>query len=373
MTRFILMILLFLASPVLADDAEGAFDLGGDVYRAGQSVMIDGDPVADVFAAGETLRLSTEATGNVHMAGRYVTIAAPVGGSLYAMGQKVTLDAPVSGGLSAFGQTVTLRGTLAGNGRVFGQEVTIDAPVDGSLVVGGREVRITAPVAGDLVISTEELTLASGAIIEGTLTLYEETVGSLEVDESVAAKIERRPVEDFREDMREIEAVSPWAVARRLILGAVAVAVLAGTVAAMAPVTMASMRNAILTDPWRCFGTGFVAQSALIGAGLLVILTVIGALLLPAIWLLAALAWIAGYIVAAYALGVFVLMLAGRGEPDGTSDRVIAAGIGAVIVAVLGMIPVLGWIAMLILVLLGVGAIVRQIWPHGLFGAASVA
>jgi hypothetical protein len=90
-------------------------------------------------------------------------------------------------------------------------------------------------------------------------------------------------------------------------------------------------------------------------------MTLIGILLSPAAILLAGLTAFAGYVIAAYAFGAGLLIMTGQGEPDSTGDRVLAAGLGALLAGIISLIPFFGWLFVLVLTLTGVGALAQRL------------
>ncbi len=91
-------------------------------------------------------------------------------------------------------------------------------------------------------------------------------------------------------------------------------------------------------------------------------------MLAPAAVLVALVAAFAGYVVAAYAVGVGLLLLIGRSEPDSVATRALAAGTGALAVGIVALVPFLGWL--FVLALTGIGAIVIRVFRPGLFAVA---
>lgn len=362
--HLLFLLLLLPALPALAQEKTESFDLGGDRFIAGRTATMAEPGRADVFLAGERVTLEAEISGAAHMAGRWVSVTEPVGQGLYAAGQEVRVAGAVSGNATLAGQRVDVTAPIAGNLRVFGSEITLSAPIEGTLLAGGEFVEIDGPVAGDIALSARELRFGPDAVIEGTLTLYEDDPGEIAVPESVipADRVQREEISEW-EPIREggfwpgVKAVISFAI------GVLIVALVAAVAAALMPVKFAAMRTQLLGHPFRTLLTGFIAQSTLIGAGILLALTLIGLLLTPAALFFAVVAGLMGYIVGAYALGVGALKLAGRGYPQEAKHRALAALAGAVIAALVALIPLVGWIAIMALSLAGLGAVTRTAFP----------
>lgn len=364
----IAVILAVLAGPAAAQD-EARFEIGGDTFLAGRTVTFETAGADDLFAAGQRVRAATDLAGSAYLAGQDVTLEGTTGGDVHALGQTVTVAGDVGGDVSASGQDLRLSGAIGGDLRAAGSTVVVAGPVGGYALLGGEEVRIGAEIAGDVLLGAQTVRFDPGARIGGTLTLYEDDIGDTVVPESVipADRVTRREIEEF-----ESQAVPPALPTARDLIGrflggVIMVALLAALIAALIPGHLAEMRRRVLAAPFRTMGVGFVAQSAIIGSVVVVAMTLIGLLLVPGILLLAGASALAGYVVGAYAFGVGLLLLVGRAEPDSLPERALAAGAGAFVAGVLGLVPFLGWLFVIAVSLTGIGAIVGEItgWRWG--------
>jgi len=159
----------------------------------------------------------------------------------------------------------------------------------------------------------------------------------------------------------------------RVIMGfVVGVLLLAGAavlIAALVPERLAKLRESALAAPFRSIWIGFLGLSVLIGAGVLLAISVLGLLAAPAAVIAAIVAWLAGYVVGVYAFGVGLLQLAKRPSPTSLGERAIAALAGSLVASLIVLIPLLGWIFMIGLVLLGLGALLVEFLRPRFLGA----
>ena len=371
--RFLFSIFMsvLLATTALAEEDGDRLAIGGDAFRAGRSVSFAQQGRTDLFLAGETVTASTDIAGTAHMAGRWVTLSGTTGANAYMAGQDVTLSGAVAGNATLFGQKVTVSGPVAGNLRASGSEVRIEDEIGGYALLAGERVTLNGVVAGDMALTARDVDFGPGARVDGILMLYETTPGQLTVPASVApeARIERHPAADWTRDWGGHEGRSWRGLLGGFLFGVLLVAGVAALIAALLPEALAAMRRRILDRPGRTLGAGFLALSALCGAGLVVALTGIGILLTPAFFLLAVLAGFFGYVVGAYAFGVALLRAAGRALPDSIGDRALAAGVGALVAGVIGLVPFLGWLFVLLVLLTGLGALAIRLLPDEALGA----
>jgi hypothetical protein len=356
-----ILIACLTAMPVCAQDKSRLFTFGDDAFLAGRSVSHDTAETDDLFMAGERVAGTTDITGSAHLAGREVTMDGAVGGDAYAAGEEIAIRGDVAGDATLAGRSVSVA-SVGGDLRAAGSELRLGGAIGGTAMVAGEDVAFNAEVAGDVSLAAKRVDWGDAASIGGRLIVYEDDPGALEVPERVvpADRIERRKIEEW-------DGPRPpnWGgLIARFLMGVVVVAALAALVATLVPERLAEMRRQVLARPFHTLWLGFLAQSAIIGAGVLFALTIIGILLTPAMVVLALAAGFAGYVVAAYAFGVGLLLAFGRPEPDSIADRALAAGVGALTAGIIGLIPFLGWLFLLALVLAGIGAItMRTIRP----------
>lgn len=358
LAAFAFAVLLPLA-PAAAQEPDAALDLGGDVYRSGNAVLLAEEGARDVFLVGERVQLEAPIAGAAHLAGRRVEVAGAIGGDLYAMAGDLSVAGPVAGAASLAAYDLAVTGDIAGNLRATGGHIDLGGAVGGSALVAGRDVTIGGAIAGDVELTAETLAFGEGARIDGRLTLYEaDDDAPLVVPGSVAPpeRIERRLLDDDAM-MPRMDGPDWFVVAAGLLLGALILAALATIAATIAPVGMSRLRAIVAEGPFRTLGAGFLTQAALIGGAVLLTVTVIGVFIAPFAILAAILLGIVGYIVAVYLLGVWAITRAGALEPDTFPEYALAALVGALLAGLLTLIPFVGWLVLLALSFTGVGAI----------------
>lgn len=357
-------LLMALAAPALAqDDADWRF--GGDAFLAGRSVTLSGAPVGDLFAAGDKVTANTEVEGSAHMAGRYVTLMSRVGENFYGAGMEVDIEAPVAGNVTIMGQRLTVSEPVSGNLRATGSRIRLDAPVAGNALVAGETVSVSAAIMGDLALATPDVTWGEAASVAGEVHIYTDDPDAIEVPERVASadQITFHPARAFDAVEGEEGQARPGFFMRlRGWLGGILAVGLLGTLfGAIAPNHLAALREHALDRPFRTGLLGFAGLSALVGSVVFLAMTGIGIVVIPFALIAAVLLGIGGYVIGTYSLGVWVTAVAGRPLPKSTGDRALAAFSGALIGALIGLIPWLGWLAVMAIFLVGAGAVVVRI------------
>lgn len=73
----------------------------------------------------------------------------------------------------------------------------------------------------------------------------------------------------------------------------------------------------------------------------------------------------AGYVIGVYVLGVGVMGAGGRDLPSSLGDKALAAFVGAIIAAIIALVPLVGWLAVMVMTLAGIGALVIRVLAPG--------
>lgn len=361
------MILVLAAAPVAAQESE-SFRFGDDAFLAGRNVSHRGDAIDDLFAVGHSVSVRAEVSGSAHLAGRFVTVSAPVGDALYAMGMDVNVVAPVMGDALLAGDQVTVSGGIGGDLRVMGSRVVISGSVGDAALIAAETVLIDEAMS-DVSVTANSIEFGDAAVIEGTLHLYHRDPESIEVPDRVvpADRITFHKVEDWDGISAGSEAAG-WSFGRWLrgFVGSVlTVTILATILAAIAPEALGKMRERGLESPFRALWMGALALSAVIGSVVVFAATGIGLLLVPVSLIATVVLVMAGYVIGVYVLGVGVMGAGGRDLPSSLGDKALAAFVGAIIVAIIALVPLVGWLAVMAMTLAGIGALVIRVLAPG--------
>jgi hypothetical protein len=368
----LIAVVIAAALPAAAED-EGAARIGDDAFLAGGMVSIDEAGVDDVFAAADRFRLSAPIAGGAYIAARRIEIAAPAAGDVFAAGMDVAVTGGAGGDLTVAGYDVRTEGTVGGDLRGSGATLSVAGPVAGYASLAGETLRIDAAVTGDAHIAGRTVEFGPAARVDGTLYLYEEREGRIEVPERVAPadRVTRIAVEGTGPGSMPARIRPPsWRqLVANFLLGVLFITAAAALIAAVLPRPLAELRRLILAAPLRALWFGFLALSLLAGAGIVLGITLIGLFVTPAAVLAALAAAFLGYVIGAYALGVGLLLALGRDEPDSLPTRALAAGAGALVAAVIALIPLIGWLFVLAVTLAGVGALALRLFRPAFFAA----
>ncbi len=364
-SRFSFAILALVLGAAAAGADEARYEVGGDAYRAGQSVALSAPVAHDAFAAGYDVAVDGAVTADAHLAGYNVNVRAPVGGDIYALGFAISIAAPVEGDVSVAGNLVSLGTSAAvgGNLRATGSSVTLAAPIAGTAIVAAQSATLDSTIAGDFAFVGETLNFGANARIDGQLDLRGPRAfvvpASVAPPERVSFTVLENPdyaAEAGRTAEHVVRGVWPavWATGLWwLLLLALGALFIAGT-----PRIVTGLETAAERRTLRHFGLGFVGFAAVLGLIPVAALTVLGLVLLP---------FLAVFVVVvcalAYLVGLYLAFgrLARAFVPIDSNVRRLGLLLLAIVTAgLLGMIPFLGWLITLTLLVFGFGVLTAR-------------
>lgn len=361
----VLVPILAIASPVLADDTE-RLNFGGDQFVAGQESVPSGTVDNDAFAAGMNVTIADPVNGDAHAGGLNVTISAPVDGNVYAAANTVSLTGPVGKDVTVLGGTVNLTGseTISGNLRAAAGTVILERPVDGSAMLAGASLRIDAPIAGNLLLSGESVTFGDNARVEGDVEIR--ATEEIPVPASVApasrvtfTKIEKSAIVGDAGNMAgQVIGVehNAWMGS---VFGALAIIVYGAILLALFPRRTEIGYLTAMAKPWKSLLFGVLSASAYAGLVLVLLASLVGIPLIPVALVLLVLAGLTGFVAGTYFVADRVLARFGY-EADTLWKQIGALVIGLIAVWILAALPLVGFLAWLVqfgLGLYGLGAL----------------
>jgi len=161
----------------------------GDVVTAGGSIIINTDVKQDLLAAGGSLIVNGRVEDDVRAAAGDITMFSSVGGDLIVFGGRVhiTGNAVVEGDLVAAGGNIVLDGTVKGDVRVGGGEVLFNGTVLGNSVFkAGEKLDLNGTIQGNTTFSSEDVSIGPAASFGGDVEYWTQN-GSLDFPPGVVA------------------------------------------------------------------------------------------------------------------------------------------------------------------------------------------
>lgn len=339
------------AAQYLPNDREnaGAVVVGGaqefrNLYTAGGSVVVEKQILGDLFVAGGSVTVVNPVGDDARIAGGNVTINAPVNGDLLVAAGTLALteNAHVNGDWWAAGGIVNFNGTVGGNAKVIGGEVFINGTIMGPVKVHAGK----------------KLTFGPQSKVTGPIT-YSGPTEAVVQDGAHVGQIEFTRIAGKSAAARSVPAAVAVILAGIGILFFFKLATL--LVASLVLLKLFGRTSLEIVSSardqfWQNLGIGFVAMIAIPLAAILLMATLIGAYLGVALGI-----WFAFTILMT---GTVTVMLAGTLTQTWISKKELPLSWKTILwgilgIAILMLIPFIGWLAILILYLASFGALLQ--------------
>lgn len=340
------------AAPVPAADGNGdvtvTAPVHGDLITAGRSVDVRTRIDGDLALAGRRIVVAEPVTGYVMAAGADVSINGTVGDDLWAAARHLVVQAPVIDNVRLAGATVRLepQARIGHDAMLAGRSVEVRAPVRNDLYLRAADAIIASEIGGTVRARTSTLQLAPGALIHGDLITWGPNPPQLEAGSRVVGRMSHHPFS------AQAEAGWWW----QWLLGFAALMVLGA--ATIAP--SGTWGTRVAEKIKHRFGASLLSGLiALLVIPLLVVLlsaSVIGIpLALVALALYAAMLLLSGVFVS---LRIGTRLMARFGRPR--ASRFARLAVGALLLSFVAALPWIGWLAWLLVPIVGLGALLLE-------------
>ena len=351
-------------SPVLAADIRGEENIEisdedttlDNPYLFGGQVDVSVPVRNDLVTAGGNVRLDNDVSGSIWAAGGDVEIASRVGNSVRVAGGNVTISGPITEDLIVLGGSVrvTEEASISGDVIFMGGQLRLDAPVGGYVIANGGEITLNSQIRGNVSGEMGKLTLGNDAQIGGDLTYTAEERASID-QQQVAGRI------SYQEATRAQQAQDE-----------VAGLITAGTIYKLIADFLFALLFLWLLRPLltRVIGRidGNYLKSGGLGFAILLLTPMAGLFMLVLPWLGVSVFLLYGLLIIA-SMAVMKLYLGWKTltwwEKRNDREYVIdwkAALVGVMLIFILGLIPVLGWIAVFLLFLFSLGGLTMELF-----------
>lgn len=326
--------------------------IDGSAYLAGSSIDVSGKVNGDLYCAGQNVTISGEVTGDVLCVGQTLTISGTVGGNVRIAGQTMAIGGTIGKGASIAGQTITLHkdGQIGQDATIVGQNTNIDGQVGRDLVLSSVTSNINSAIGRNVTADIETLNLAKGTVIGGTLNYTAPQKLTSSEGSTVAGKVTY--IETKEEAKEAKSAFNPlaaiiWSL-MLLVSALILVLVIPRLLHNATQPTVESASKALLT-----ILVGFVAGIVMPVAILLLMLTVLG---IP-FAIVTLVAWTLIVILS----GAFAAYYLGRVVWRTQSNAILTMLVGALIIVIGLMLPIINVLIWLIAVWYGTGAILAHL------------
>lgn len=336
----------------------------------------------DYFAAGDTVRVSGTVNGDVYVAGGSVVIDGIVNGDLIAAAGTIQISGPVKNDIRVVGGSLTLGSTVGGNVTLGGGTVMIspEAKIAGSVLAGAGNIGVFAPVGrgitagagsltindavgGDMLVASDEFIMQSKTKVAGNITYWSQQKASIADNVALSGELvyhempknEAKQAEVAKGGLKALSVAFAGMAIMMAIVGVIAMFVLGLIIMALLPAFSDRTIRGMQKNPWGSFGLAIVTTIVLPILAVMAMMTVVGIPIGVFLFMALALLCVVGHIYAAVYIGEKVF--------TGFKANVARGWqlfVGLIALAIFTMIPVLGWLARAVFVLIATGALLFE-------------
>lgn len=322
------------------------------LYMVGQELSVLGTVEGDLFCAGQYVKISGVVQGDVICAAQTIEVTGSVEGSIRAAAQIVTVNSHVDSSMTLAAMTVDVQedSVIARDVTIFGQEINLSGSLGRDALVMGDIVNDNAQIGRDFETTANDVTLTSSAVVGRNLVYTSEMDAAINSDAEIVGTTEHKyPEKTAKADKDQFAFIES-------VFTDFASYLLVGLVLLLAvPRTFEATNKVFKHHPVASFFTGFVGLILVPVSGIVLLVSFFGAVLGVA----ALLAWVVslmvGLVYASYAVGGFVVEKAKW--QAGAWDIYVKFVVGLVLLTIVGLIPVIGSLAVMVSVVWAVGAL----------------
>ena len=334
-------------------------------YLAGRSVTVKATVSDDVFAAGRDVTLDNAAVSNAIIGGYDVEQRGGKATDFVAVAVNLKLSGTIEDDLVAGARSIriTSDGSVGGDVRFAAETIDVEGRIGGSLRAVAQRITIAGETAGKVDLLARRIVVGPNAVIGGDLIYRGKQEPEIADGATIKGKVRQISIE--LPDFRPIG----WAILGfGLLIGlgwALALVLLVIIVHAVFPHLMVNSARDLRQHPWSSLGRGIaigLVASAIAGA---LMMSIFGIPIGGAFFMAIGIAWIVGFAsVSAYVgLGIRALRRAGQDDVQPRTQMWWAV-LGAILLGIVLLIPVLGWIVAGLAIAAGFGAACREIWQR---------
>jgi cytoskeletal protein CcmA (bactofilin family) len=329
--------------------------IDGSAYLAGSTINVSGNVNGDLYCVGQNITITGNITGDVLCAGQTVTVNGTVEGNVRLAGQTIMIGSDVGKSATLAGQTIILNqdGQIGQDATVMGQTVTLDGIIGRDVVTSSASTTINSSIGRNVSASVDTLTLASNAEIGGKIDYTSPQKLSSAEGASVAGRVTYTEMQkDTKDEPIGYNLVGAIVWSLMLLASAVIFALL------FPRLLHSTTQTSVNAVPQALLAVlvGFVAGIIMPFAIVTLMVTVLG---VP-VAIVVLLAWI---LILALS-GVFAAYFAGRLIWRQQTNAVLTMLVGAFVILILLLVPIINILVGLLCLWYGTGVILIQLQKH---------
>lgn len=336
-------------------------------FQTGDIVQVQGDKVIDstLYTGGRDITIAGTVNGDVFCVGQNVMVTGTVNGDLICAAQTMTISGHIRGDVRVAAQTLALNNEITGRATIVAQTLATDskARIGGDLTLLGQSATLNAPIGRDIAGTVENLTingqvgrnisaqighlaLGNTAQVGGGVYYVSQNELSRQDGTVISGEIRRTEPTNAQREEQDNGGLVWWFMISMLAL--------ALSLVLLAPQLFQNSSVLAQSSLGMTFLIGFVASILAPLSIILLCVTIIG---IP-LGLLALTIWLAVVGLS----GPFAAYLTGRLVWREGKNAILIMGIGAVILILLMLVPILNVLVFLAVMWFGTGSVLRSLW-----------
>ena len=332
-------------------------------FLAGRSITVKATVSDDVFAAGHDVTFDAATVNNAVVAGYDVEQRGGTATDFVAAAANLKVTGAIKDDLVAGARSVRIgnEALIGGDVRLAAETIEMEGQIGGSMRAAAQRVTIAGKVTGKVDLLARRIVIARGAVITGDLIYRGKDKPEIAEGATISGQVRQIPIE-----MPDFQSVG-WAVLGfGLLLGlawALAILLLVVIVHIGFPHLMATSAHNLREHPWSNLGRGIaigLIAPAVAGA---LMASVFAIPLGSALFMSLAIAWLLGLATVAACIGLWIRNWRAKGAADvPVRSQTWWAVLGAVILALLLIVPIVGWLIVGLATAAGLGAATAELW-----------
>jgi hypothetical protein len=248
---------------------------------------------------------------------------------------------------------------IAGYALLAGGKLDLEGRIEGDLRAAGGRIRLAGIVDGDVDLTGGKITLTPTARVGGKLVYRSRSEIEIPPGAVVEGGIERRRAEGFEPSIWTVVGlgIAVW-ITILLGLGLIGL-LLQGAV----PELVSGAALSLAVRPWPSLGLGFALLVAVPVASNILLFTIVGIPLAFLSYALFAVLLAGALVVVAYWVGLRLARnFAWSYEGEGLFRRVLWTLVGILLLGLVGIVPLLGFLIVMVALSFGLGAVTLELW-----------
>ncbi|MGB6178811.1 hypothetical protein [Carnobacterium sp.] len=324
-------------------------------FLSGDNIRIDGNINGTTFITASNIEVNGIIDGDLFIAGQNATINGTVKGSVFVAGNSITINGRVENTVYLAGATLNVQSKIDGSAFIAGQSIYLEesAIIKKDAFIGAGKIYQNSLIEGDLSTSSEFLSI--GGKIGGDLNYSSQEEanflnGSEVIGETTWKEIDDEPSESTKTLFTAFALI-------RAFLSILAALIIWLVIKWLKPNFWPTLADKIRRNPLRTLGFGALSVVFIPLVSIVLMFTVIG---IPLSLIVLSLYSISIYISTIILSTYFGLMAQNRFKwSNGQAFWVFLLGL--IVLATVGIIPIVGMISGVLVAAFGVGSIVLSL------------